>query len=833
MSVGTYSAKDVADFVYKDGESQAIQIANKSEEIINIDHALSTNVLTGEYEVFVPDGKVTIGHWEGNPTTPAVSETAIQTTSNVGTAINPYNSNSTEIVRGSVKQAYNTSVENGQVKISSTPKSGSFGTNAAYILGEVNAASAAVGVGTSLGKVIGNELYNANPDMWSGIDISQMDSTWWDRIIADNPYNSFLMNAIFGIDVNGNAQAYVNEDAYAYLAQYMASKDFFNNTMIGQIDDDVYPLPNYFTYPANVYTSNLLWYAYNFINDPTLYSTCGIRFSVSVNILPYYSSVSSNGKPCGLLVASTTPFTYGYNDGYSRNPIPSYPNSSSGYNPDTVRVNNVTIYYKLFGVSGGGTRWLDDSPIASNPMNSTSFPENNNLYFVLANAQTQAGGVEGITNQDGATLPNVDTWDTPQNTLDSLKQQYPDLWNDALTYDVPDADGNLQPQTWVPIPWPEIAPNVNPWLNTQPTTNTDLGTQTQTQVNLRTIPDTLTQPLTTTLTQPITDTPTPDVPQNPNDTGSGDSPIPVAPTGQASALWSVYHPTQAQVNAFGAWLWTDNIITQFIQAMNNPMDGIITLHKIFAQPVDSGNGTIVIGRLDSQVPTALVTQQYVSVDCGYVSVQEYFGNVFDYVGTQISIYLPFIGIQPLNVDDVMRSTLNVVYEVDLFTGACLATIHVNRDGYNPMMYQFTGVCSVEYPLTGGQHSSIINGFFGLMGAGVATAAGPAGPIAAGVAAIGMASSINQIARTQNARSGAFGANAGAMGIKKPYLIISRPQTKVARQDTHYTGYPTNYTDKVSAFTGMVKARQVHVEGVNATDTELEQIESLLKEGILV
>ena len=187
----------------------------------------------------------------------------------------------------------------------------------------------------------------------------------------------------------------------------------------------------------------------------------------------------------------------------------------------------------------------------------------------------------------------------------------------------------------------------------------------------------------------------------------------------------------------------------------------------------------------------------------------------------------------MNVDDVMRSTLNVVYEVDLFTGACLATIHVNRDGYNSMMYQFTGVCSVEYPLTGGQHSSIINGFFGLMGAGVATAAGPAGPIAAGVAAIGMASSINQIARTQNARSGAFGANAGAMGIKKPYLIISRPQTKVARQDTHYTGYSTNYTDKVSAFTGMVKARQVHIEGVNATDTELEQIESMLKEGILV
>ena len=57
---------------------------------------------------------------------------------------------------------------------------------------------------------------------------------------------------------------------------------------------------------------------------------------------------------------------------------------------------------------------------------------------------------------------------------------------------------------------------------------------------------------------------------------------------------------------FGAWLWTDNVITQFVQAMNNPMDGIITLHKIFAMPVDSGNGTYTEAVLDSEVRTTIV-----------------------------------------------------------------------------------------------------------------------------------------------------------------------------------------------------------------------------------
>jgi hypothetical protein len=72
-----------------------------------------------------------------------------------------------------------------------------------------------------------------------------------------------------------------------------------------------------------------------------------------------------------------------------------------------------------------------------------------------------------------------------------------------------------------------------------------------------------------------------------------------------------------------------------------------------------------------------------------------------------------------------------------------------------------------------------------------------------------------------------------MGIKKPYLLIERPQTKVASNDEYFTGYSNNYSGKVSDFSGMVKARKVHVLGINATDGELAQIESLLKDGIII
>ena len=743
------------------------------------------------------------------------------------TNVSPIDSNMSTVVRSNVQTPLNRSVNanTNKIELSTTPASGSFAQNAKYVLGTVGGAVAAASTGITLGKVFSGTLYNLFPDFFDEHGMWAMNPETWSTITnGDDSPQSNLFNLVFGIDpATGNSQAYIDETAFAYMAQYLATMGAFNPPS-GKVQTpsiSISPIRAPFNFTESPLTivvkTNEILYLYARNNTQPVYYTW---FGTYADRYGYRTT-------CGLC-CSKAPFKV--YEGYE-NPNP------SPINARRITVNGQTLYW-------GGVFTSRPSTYGTPPMNdlyqesvlpTTNGTWSNNVCYSMLFDGTISGGVEGIDNQPNATLPtNIDAWTTPQNTLDSLKQQYPDLWNNALTYDNVQPDGTNPQKVYIPV----ATPTATSALDNQPLGGDATQTQANTQIQPSIDPQTLIQLVTSVMTQPnpqiqtAPDTTTNPIIPNPVDTGTGTTPIPAIPDGTASALWSVYHPTQQQVNDFGAWLWTDNVITQFVQAMNNPMDGIITLHKIFAMPVDSGNGTIVIGRLDSQVPTAFVTQQYVTVDCGSVSVQEYFGNVFDYVGTQISIYLPFIGIQPLNVDDVMRSTLNVVYKVDLFTGACLATINVNRDGCNPMMYQFTGVCSVEYPLTGGQHSSIINGFFGLMGAGVAAASvtGPAGLIAA--AGTAFVSGAN-MAKMQNTRSGAFGANAGAMGIKKPYLIISRPQTKVARQDTHYTGYPTNYTDKVSSFTGIVKARQVHVHGINATDNELSQIETLLKDGIII
>ena len=733
--------------------------------------------------------------------------------------VNPLDSNSSRVSRGTFRQAVNhgvTETESGTLVRNMTrfPASGSFADKASYLIGSVGSAIGAVSTGIALGKLIDSALYNANPDYWDSIGMSSLDPSTWNSITnGDDSVFAGMLNFILGLDPEtGNSQAYMDASAFAYMAQLLAQNGWFNTKSSGYYSDlDTTP----FIQPIN-YTSGMDYYSVWSNIDYYLRSSYPrLLISARGDLLP-----SGAYQEYRIMAFSDTPDTFTYISKSSRNdPVTINAPVTEAYTYNGKTVYTSSSVREFFG-SGDEIKSLTPPTLIGE-----GFPTQQAAWVAMYGEYISS--VEGVTDQPNATLPDTSPWTNQDTTLQSLQQQYPDLWNNALVWDSLQPDGTVIPQTYIPVPMPQFDANTD----TQPISSN----ATQTDTIIQPTNDTLTKLLTqiVTATQPQTETESETPPANPTDTGDGTSPTPVPPVGAASALWSVYHPSQEQVNLFGAWLWTDSPIEQFKQMMNNPMEGIITIHKIFAPPVDAGESTIVIGRLDSNVPSAYVTQQYVTVDCGNVSIQENFGNVFDYVGTSISIYLPFIGIQPLNVDDVMRSTINVKYNVDLFTGACLATINVSRDGYNPILYQYTGVCSVEYPLSGGQHSSIINGFFGLMGAGVAMATGPAGTAVAAATGLAAASSVANIAKTTNARSGAFGANAGAMGVKKPYLIIERPQTKIAQQDTHYTGHPTNYTTTVGSCTGMIKARQVHVKGVNGTQEELDQIEQLLKDGILV
>lgn len=770
------------------------------------------------------------GRWTGTvfPNTAQVS------------APNPVNSNITNVGRGSVRSWYGGLNEFNPAGWQNWvpqrfPVSGGLGSKAMYFLGSIGSAVGAVSTGIWAGKSFDARLYNAMPDFWDSIGWSSLNPETWGSLTegSDSPFAG-LLNFILGIDgENGNAQAYMSEDMLAYMAYGLYNAGVFSEA--GRYVEDT---PENFPADVNPFVPFSIGSGLYVKIDSSRYVEENIWTSDYPVII--FGTMPDNTK-IGTNIVAFSPIE---NTNVTITKVRKNTNKNTGAtntftNTTTLTANNPytfdseTIYSSSSSQQLGGTGYtiLEYSGIneITQSINATTA---SHLAWLAYYNYVEHGGIDGIGTQEGATLPDTTGWDDLANVLPSLQQQYPDafsnpmVWNTDTPYD--DTAGN---QTrYIPVPFPFA----NSATDTQPIS----GTQTQTNTALNTTPQDIIDLLTKTIQQTDTQPATP--PTNPTDTGDGSTPVPTAPIGSASALWSVYHPTQAQVNSFGAWLWGSPFLTNIGKLFQNPIEGVISLHKVFAPPVDSGSGNIVVGTLDSGVASATVNQQYVEVDCGSVTLSEDFGNVFDYDPyTKVAIYLPFVGIAPLNVADVMRSTINVKYGVDVFTGACIAMVSVSRDGNTATLYQYSGNCAVHYPLSNVQQSQLLSGLITVaagIGAIVASGGAAAPAVSGAASAAGAASGASGVLsalHTNVGRSGGFSANAGAMGIKVPYLIIERPQTKVAETFPRLIGYPTNYSVKLGSCSNHVVVKHVHVEGINATESELEQIESLLKTGVLV
>ena len=106
-----------------------------------------------------------------------------------------------------------------------------------FITKSVIPAIAAAGVGVTLGKTIDSVLYNANPDFWDANGMGALNPETWASITTDMSDSTgeqalaTAFNLLYGIDPNTNeSQAYIDQNALAYLALYMQQNGFFVST---------------------------------------------------------------------------------------------------------------------------------------------------------------------------------------------------------------------------------------------------------------------------------------------------------------------------------------------------------------------------------------------------------------------------------------------------------------------------------------------------------------------------------------------------------------------------------------------------------------------------
>lgn len=315
--------------------------------------------------------------------------------------------------------------------------------------------------------------------------------------------------------------------------------------------------------------------------------------------------------------------------------------------------------------------------------------------------------------------------------------------------------------------------------------------------------------------------------------------IPEIPSlGAASCgFMTMYNPTTAQLQSLANFMWSSAFdLDTYKKLFSDPMESIIGLAIVPVAPTISGSQNVRFGTIDSGVNMDVVGNQYKKLDCGSVDIEKYVGCFMDYAPyTKISIYLPYIGIRDLSADDITGGSINVQYIVDVLTGACAAFIKHSERG---VLYSYNGSCITNVPLTSSNFSGAIQNAVSAVIGGVGVIAGMATG-AAPVTAMGVAGLLNSAANTaMNSkphiqRSGNLGGSAGIMSIQKPYIIIERPNLSVPANIQHYVGQTSNLTRSLGNCSGFTMVEHIHLHDIAATSEELKEIESMLKQGVIL
>lgn len=638
-----------------------------------------------------------------------------------------------------------------------------------------------VNLGAKLGRFIDQSIYAIDPEFWD-THLPGMNPETWDSIATSAGGKNFI-RSLFGIN-GDNATAYISDDVLAYMYQFYRDNGFLDDSpvvdpqqiTIGTLEPEWITgtmadmCPKIFGLPSPVSVES---------------SICYLGHNGDAVIL----WIPQNPLPDELVVRSEISSGI-YETDTSMGPLLGY----TKYYNQTLHEWEVT-----FRVYTQGVR------------NISSNSDTDGQYITVGDLQDKV--VNPITNSTQYPPTNI-TGTTPSQVKQQLKQNYPDLFDNSIKETVVQPDGSIEEITYVPMPWvvetTDPAKETTPQTDPSPVTNPNVTPQDQSdpKISDQSLPKIIQNP----------SSPTP--PTQTNDTGTGISPVIPATEGSASSLWRVYNPSQSQIDAFGSWLWSSDFVDQIKKLFVDPMQAIIGVHKVFVSPPTSGSATIKCGYLDSNVSAALVSNQYKTINCGTISLTEYFGNVYDYEPyTSVKCFLPFIGIVPLDVSFIMRSKINIKYKVDVITGACLAEIKVSRDGCNSVIYTYSGSAIVTYPLSSGSYAGVISS---VAQTALGIAMGSPTTVLAGVLSAHADTSVN----------GSFSGCAGAMGCKIPYLIISRPQTRMADNVDMFSGLGANYTTTIEYCKGFFKVIDVHLHIEGAYDSEITEITSLLKQGVL-
>ena len=299
-------------------------------------------------------------------------------------------------------------------------------------------------------------------------------------------------------------------------------------------------------------------------------------------------------------------------------------------------------------------------------------------------------------------------------------------------------------------------------------------------------------------------------------------------TGDVSAgigvLTSTFKMTKERLVQLGQFLWGANIFDKFSLVNNNPIENIISCKSI---PIntDGANQEIVLGNVSTGVNGEKISNNFAKQTIGSILINEYYHNFLDYTPyTNVILYLPYIGFKELDTTLVMNKTIQVIYTVDAITGGCLAQVYVN----SVRLYEFTGNVGIDIPITASNRAQVEAGY---IQAGVgATASALGGNVGSAVTSLlNSATSQYHYSSTGNPSPMCV-----ASTNRTCYVIIDRPNYQNLKAFNHTRGRKCYLSKTISTLKGFtICDSNIDLSGINATQSELEELKEILSSGFYV
>lgn len=253
----------------------------------------------------------------------------------------------------------------------------------------------------------------------------------------------------------------------------------------------------------------------------------------------------------------------------------------------------------------------------------------------------------------------------------------------------------------------------------------------------------------------------------------------IPPATDRTDFFTVYIPTDENMKTINNAIFLNG--TNIVDVLHY----FSSYKKFFCNIPIEGYKELKASRYDFGV-TAPYTKSYnLDIDCGSIRIDETFNSVLDYTPfSRLTIFLPFIGFQELDVSMVMNNTLHVVYTVDVLSGRCLSKLFVTIGVNESCIAEYAGTIASDEVFSNGDQYS---GGYELM-------------------------------------------TSMQLGELTPFVLIS---TKVPLDNggANLDGLPVEEVKRVGDCTGYIKYSFINASGCSGTDAEKTEIENLLKSGI--